>query len=110
MDYMVEGISEKDSKMNLAVTRLLEQEGIQRDGNLDYTCVILDDIGKSGGHGKLLWKYSPLYGGGSSLSRERAFESVDPASDRVSDIQGKYASVYLYENEGGLFLSGSGVL
>lgn len=45
MDYMVEGISEKDSKMNLAVTRLLEQEGIQRDGNLDYTCVILDDIG-----------------------------------------------------------------
>ena len=34
MDYMVEGISEKDSKMNLAVTRLLEQEGIQRDGNL----------------------------------------------------------------------------
>ena len=40
MDYMVEGISEKDSKMNLAVARLLEQEGIQRDGNLDYTCVI----------------------------------------------------------------------
>ena len=28
MDYMVEGISEKDSKMNLAVTRLLEFKGM----------------------------------------------------------------------------------
>ena len=95
--------------MNLAVTRLLEQEGIQRDGNLDYTCVILDDIGNPVATGSCFGNTLAVWRWIIAIKGE-AFESVDPAFDRVSDIQGKYASVYLYENEGGLFLSGSGVL
>ena len=32
-----------DSAANRQVTRLLEQEGIRRDGNLDYTCGLFDE-------------------------------------------------------------------
>ncbi len=36
-------ITSADRKENAQVDALLEQEGIQRDGNLDYTCGIFDD-------------------------------------------------------------------
>lgn len=42
----VERVLETDEKLNLAVDRLLEQEGILRDKNLEYTCVIRGEEGR----------------------------------------------------------------
>ena len=43
MDYTVCGISPHEYWAMEEVDALLQQEGIQRDKNLDYTCVIYDD-------------------------------------------------------------------
>ena len=40
------GISSSDKRSMAKVERLLEREGIRRDGNLDYTCGIFDDDGE----------------------------------------------------------------
>lgn len=45
MAYGIETVTRDRSALNEAVDRLLEQEGIQRDGNLDYTCAIVDETG-----------------------------------------------------------------
>lgn len=39
-------ISSRDSRAQAQVDALLKQEGIQRDGNLDYTCGLFDDAWK----------------------------------------------------------------
>jgi [citrate (pro-3S)-lyase] ligase len=43
MDYTVCGVSPHEYWAMEEVDALLQQEGIQRDRNLDYTCVIYDD-------------------------------------------------------------------
>lgn len=45
MEYSIRTVRPEDGALNAAVDRLLEQEGIQRDGNLDYTCAIVDELG-----------------------------------------------------------------
>lgn len=42
-DYSISKVWPKDKTTLAKVDALLEQEGIQRDGNLDYTCAIMDD-------------------------------------------------------------------
>lgn len=42
-DYSITKVWPKDKGTLAKVDALLEQEGIQRDGNLDYTCAIMDD-------------------------------------------------------------------
>lgn len=42
-DYSISKVWPKDKTMLAKVDALLEQEGIQRDANLDYTCAIVDD-------------------------------------------------------------------
>lgn len=44
-DYVITQVRPDDSASMAAVDRLLEQEGIRRDANLDYTCVMYDDDG-----------------------------------------------------------------
>lgn len=43
MGYEISAIRPTDKLGNRAVDRLLEQTGIRRDGNLDYTCGVFDD-------------------------------------------------------------------
>lgn len=43
MSDSISAISPRDSRAMRQVDALLEQEGIRRDGNLDYTCGIFDD-------------------------------------------------------------------
>ena len=45
MEYGIETVTRDKTALNTEVDRLLEQEGIQRDGNLDYTCAIVDETG-----------------------------------------------------------------
>lgn len=45
MGYTITEVTANRPALNAAVDALLEQEGIQRDGNLDYTCAILDEDG-----------------------------------------------------------------
>lgn len=45
MEYTITEVTASRPALNTAVDTLLEQEGIQRDGNLDYTCAILDGDG-----------------------------------------------------------------
>lgn len=45
MSYHLCSVPPKDEKLNQLVNHLLEQEGIQRDQNLDYTCALLDEEG-----------------------------------------------------------------
>lgn len=45
MAYGIETVRNDRPTLNAAVDRLLEQEGIQRDGNLDYTCAMVDETG-----------------------------------------------------------------
>lgn len=42
-DYSITKVWPKDKNTLAKVDKLLEEEGIQRDGNLDYTCAIMDD-------------------------------------------------------------------
>lgn len=42
-DYSITKVWPKDTATLAKVDALLEQEGIQRDGNLDYTCAITDE-------------------------------------------------------------------
>ena len=42
-DYSISQIYERDSRASRQIDRLLEQEGIRRDPNLDYTCGMYDD-------------------------------------------------------------------
>ena len=42
-DYSVSEVYASDKNTNLKVNKLLEQEGIRRDKNLDYTCAMFDD-------------------------------------------------------------------
>ena len=42
-DYSVSKVYASDKNTNLKVNKLLEQEGIRRDKNLDYTCAMFDD-------------------------------------------------------------------
>lgn len=42
-DYTVTQVYRSDARMLARVDELLEAEGIERDGNLDYTCAIVDD-------------------------------------------------------------------
>ena len=42
-DYIVSKVWPQDKSTMARVDALLEREGIQRDGNLDYTCAIQDD-------------------------------------------------------------------
>lgn len=46
MDYSVESVSKTDKRMNLAIDKLLKEEEILRDENLEYTCMIGDEFGK----------------------------------------------------------------
>lgn len=43
MGYEISAIRPADKIGNRMVDKLLEQEGIRRDGNLDYTCGVFDD-------------------------------------------------------------------
>ena len=43
MDDILTSISASDTRAQKQVDALLEQEGIQRDGNLDYTCGLFDE-------------------------------------------------------------------
>jgi len=43
MRYRISEIFASDTKANMAVNALLEEEGIRRDRNLDYVCGIYDD-------------------------------------------------------------------
>ena len=45
MEYTVKCVPKTDVSLNQAVYRLLNQEGIQKDENLEYTCAILDENG-----------------------------------------------------------------
>ena len=45
MAYGIETVTQDRKALNKAVDRLLEQEGIRRDGSLDYTCAIVDEAG-----------------------------------------------------------------
>lgn len=42
-DYSVSKVYASDKNTNLKVNKLLEQEGIRRDKNLDYTCAMFDE-------------------------------------------------------------------
>lgn len=42
-DYTITQVFRSDARMLARVDELLEAEGIERDGNLDYTCAIVDD-------------------------------------------------------------------
>ncbi|MDO4191851.1 MAG: [citrate (pro-3S)-lyase] ligase [Erysipelotrichaceae bacterium] len=42
-DYSISQIYAQDTRANRQIDRLLEQEGIRRDPNLDYTCGMYDD-------------------------------------------------------------------
>ncbi len=42
-DYAITQVYSSDTRMLARVDELLEAEGIERDGNLDYTCAIVDD-------------------------------------------------------------------
>ena len=42
-EYAISEVRPGDRYMNDAVNQLLEQEGIRRDKNLDYTAAMLDD-------------------------------------------------------------------
>ena len=42
-DYTISRVHPSDGRGNRAVGRLLEAEGIRRDGNLDYTCAMFDE-------------------------------------------------------------------
>lgn len=41
-DYVISPVYPSDTRTNAQVNALLEQEGIRRDANLDYTCVMFD--------------------------------------------------------------------
>ena len=41
-DYFISQVYPSDKRTNAQVDALLEQEGIRRDANLDYTCVMFD--------------------------------------------------------------------
>ena len=41
--YAITQVEPSERRMNRKVDQLLEAEGIRRDGNLDYTCAMLDD-------------------------------------------------------------------
>ena len=43
MGETLAAISSKDVRAQRQVDALLEQEGVRRDGNLDYTCGLFDD-------------------------------------------------------------------
>lgn len=45
MLYSLRTVSREDRYLNRMVNALLDQEGIERDQNLDYTCALLDDEG-----------------------------------------------------------------
>ncbi len=45
MGYALCAVSPKNRRLNELVDQLLEQEGIQRDQNLDYTCALLNEEG-----------------------------------------------------------------
>lgn len=45
MEYTVRTVRPEDRELSAAVDALLHQEGIQRDGNLDHTCAIVDEEG-----------------------------------------------------------------
>ena len=42
-DYFISQVYPSDKRTNAQVDALLEQEGIRRDANLDYTCVMFDN-------------------------------------------------------------------
>lgn len=42
-DYSISKIYPGDKRSNQLIDKLLNEEGIRRDGNLDYTCAIFDD-------------------------------------------------------------------
>lgn len=42
-DYVISQIFPSDRRGNAQINALLEEEGIRRDANLDYTCAMLDD-------------------------------------------------------------------
>ncbi|MBQ2888016.1 MAG: [Firmicutes bacterium] len=46
MTAIIKQIPRDDEALNKRVDILLQDEGIQRDGNLDYTCGVFDDDGK----------------------------------------------------------------
>ena len=41
--YNISTVYKSDSRSNKKVDELLNEEGIRRDNNLDYTCAIFDD-------------------------------------------------------------------
>ena len=43
MAYSIARVAPSDRRMLQKIDALLTQEGITRDANLDYTCVMLDD-------------------------------------------------------------------
>ena len=42
-DYTISKVYTTDKRAYKAIDRLLDQEGIKRDGNLDYTCAVYDE-------------------------------------------------------------------
>lgn len=46
LEYHIEEVRPGDRKSNRMIDDLLEQEGIQRDANLDYTCALYDENGR----------------------------------------------------------------
>ncbi|MCR5732066.1 MAG: [citrate (pro-3S)-lyase] ligase [Sphaerochaetaceae bacterium] len=46
MSYSIESISPSDRRTNIEMDKLLEAEGIRRDGHLDYSCGLFDDDGE----------------------------------------------------------------
>lgn len=42
-DYFINQVYPADKRTNAQVDALLQQEGIRRDGHLDYTCVMFDE-------------------------------------------------------------------
>ena len=53
MSYTLSEIHPDDHRGMAQVRNLLEQEGIRRDGNLDYTCGIFNDDWELAGYGVL---------------------------------------------------------